>query len=246
MQLGILYGISVGTGDPELITLKGLRWLQQCPIVAFPAGLGDRPGIAQQIITPWLQPQQQTLALNFPYVQDEQTLLSAWQQAAKQVWHHLQQGNDVAFACEGDVNFYSTFTYLAQTLQNLAPEVVVKTVPGVCSPMAVASVLQIPLTMESQRLAVLPAIYTVAELEAVLDWAETVVLLKVNSVYQQVWRILQQRNLLASSWIVERATFPEQKIYRNLEKISSIEIVLFFFVINSNQTLLTKTLLYVC
>ena len=160
-------------------------------------------------------------------MQDEQTLLSAWQQAAKQVWHHLQQGNDVAFACEGDVSFYSTFTYLAQTLQHLYSEVVVKTVPGVCSPMAVASVLQIPLTMGSQRLAVLPAIYTVAELEAVLDWAEIVVLLKVNSVYQQVWRILQQRNLLNNSWIVERATFPEQKIYRNLEKYPQLKLSYF-------------------
>ena len=227
MQLGILYGISVGTGDPELITLKGLRYLQQCPIVAFPAGLGERPGIAQQIIADWLKPQQTTLALNFPYVQNESTLVSAWQQAARQVWKHLRQGKNVAFACEGDVSFYSTFTYLAQTLQDLHPEAVVKTVPGVCSPMAVASALQIPLTIRSQRLAILPAIYTIDELETVLDWAEVVILLKVNSVYERVWQVLHQRNLLDRSWIVEKATFPEQKIYRNLAKYPQLQLSYF-------------------
>ncbi len=227
MQLGILYGISVGTGDPELITVKGLRWLQQCPIVAFPAGLGNRSGIAQRIVNDWLKPQQTTLALNFPYVRDEATLVSAWQQAAQQVWLYLQQGKSVAFACEGDVSFYSTFTYLAQTLQDLHPEAIVKTVPGVCSPMAVASVLQIPLTIRSQRLAVLPALYNINELETVLDWAEVIVLLKINSVYQQVWQVLKQRNLLVHSWIVEKATFPEQKMYRNLTEYPQLQLSYF-------------------
>ncbi len=227
MQLGILYGISVGTGDPELITLKGLRWLQQCPIVAFPTGLGDRPGIAHQIISTWLKPPQTTLALNFPYVQDESILVSAWQQAAQQVWNHLNQGKNIAFACEGDVSFYSTFTYLAQTLQELHPEVIIKTVPGVCSPMAIASVLQIPLTIRSQRLAILPALYTINELETALDWAEVVILLKVSSVYQQVWQILHQRKLLDRSWIVEKATFPEQKIYRNLARYPQLQLSYF-------------------
>lgn len=227
MQLGILYGISIGTGDPELITVKGLRWLQQCPIVAFPMGLGDRPGIAQQIVTDWLKPEQTTLALNFPYVQDELILMSAWQQAAKQVWQHLQKGQNVAFACEGDVNFYSTFTYLAQTLQELYPEVLVKTVPGVCSPMAISSALEIPLTIRSQRLAILPALYTVEELGTVLDWAEVVVLLKVSSVYKQVWQVLSQRNLLHNSWIVEKATFPEQKVYRNLTQYPHLKLSYF-------------------
>lgn len=235
MGLGILYGISVGTGDPELITLKGLRWLQQCPVIAFPAGLDDRPGIAQRIVTNWLQPEQKTLSLSFPYVRDEATLISAWQKAAGEVWHYLQQGKDVAFACEGDVSFYSSFTYLAQTLQELHPEIVIKTVPGVCSPMAVASVLQVPLTMRSQRLAIIPAIYSTDELETVLSWAEVVILLKVSSVYQQVWQILSNYNLLDRSWIVEKATFPEQKIYRNLARYPQLKLSYFSLLLIHNH-----------
>ena len=156
------------------------------------------------------------MPLEFPYVQDTQALEVAWEKAAQKVGYYLQQGIDIAFACLGDISFYSTFTYLAQVLRRLYPEVVIKTIPGVCSPMAIASELGIPLTVNQQKMAVLPALYSVQELETVLDWAEVVVLLKVSSVYPQVWQILQQRNLLASSVIVEKASFPDQKIYRDL------------------------------
>ena len=226
MRSGRLYGISVGTGDPELITVKGLRLLQRSQVVAFPEGINNKKGIAEKIISQWLKPQQITLALNFPYVRDEDIQEQAWQKAAQQVWQYLQQGDDVAFACLGDVSFYSTFTYLAQTIQQLydAP---VETVPGVCSPMAIASELKIPLTVNSQRLAILPAIYTIDELENVLDWAEVIVLLKVSSVYSQVWQVLQRRNLFKSSWIVEKATFPEGKVYSNLENHPQLQLSYF-------------------
>ena len=216
MEIGTLYGISVGPGDPELITLKGLRSLQQAPIVAFPAGVEGKLGMAQQIISPWLSQQQQLLALKFPYVADMTVLTQAWTDAAEQVWKYLQQGLDVAFACEGDISFYSTFTYLAQTLQELHPQAVIKLVPGVCSPMAAASILGLPLTIRHQRLVVLPALYHIGELEAVLDWADVVVLMKVSSVYEQVWKVLQRRGILSNSWVVERATLPNMVIHADL------------------------------
>lgn len=231
MIIGTLYGIGVGPGDPELITVKGLRSLQQAAVVAYPAGIQGKAGIAQQIISPWLLPQQQQLALEFPYVQDMTLLTQAWVRAAKQVWEYLQQGQDVAFACEGDVSFYSTFTYLAQTLQQLHPEVVIKFVSGVCSPMAAASVLGLPLTIRQERLVVLPALYQLGELETVLDWADVVVLMKVSSVYEQVWKVLQQRSLLKSSYIVERATLPDMVIYTNLSDRPHLKLPYFSLLI---------------
>lgn len=215
-QLGILYGISVGTGDPELITVKGQRLLKKAPVVAFPMGVEQKLGLAQNIIAPWITPQQTTLPLYFPYVQEEQQLQQAWKKAADSVWQYLDRGIDVAFACEGDVNFYSTFTYLAKTLREYHPQVVITTIPGVCSPMAAASVLGIPLTLRSQNLAILPALYNENELEGILTWADVIVLLKVSSVYHQVWQRLNSLNLLDKTCVVERATQPEQRVYHNL------------------------------
>jgi len=214
--VGKLYGVSVGTGDPELITLKGLKRLQQATVVAFPEGLNGKQGVAEKIIVPWLQPQQTLVPLKFPYVQDEQALSDAWQMAAQTVLSYLQNGEDVTFACEGDISFYSTFTYLAQTVQQIDPTVVVKTIPGVCSPMAVASELGIPLTVRSQRLLILPALYCLDDLETALKVADVIVLMKVSSLYWQVWELLQKKGLLDRSWVVERATMPEQVIYRDL------------------------------
>lgn len=231
MKIGTLYGISVGPGDPELITLKGLRSLQQVPVVAFPAGIQGKPGIAQQTVAQWLSPNQLQLALTFPYVQDMAALKEAWHVAAEQVWHYLRHDQDVAFACEGDVSFYSTFTYLAQTLQHLHPEAPVQLVPGVCSPMAAAAALGLPLTIRQERLVVLPALYTVGELEAVLDWADVVVLLKVSSVYDQVWKVLQRRGLLDNSWVVERATLPQQVIYSDLRDRPTLKLPYFSLLI---------------
>jgi len=231
LTTGTLYGISAGTGDPELLSIKGLKILQSSPVVAFPAGIGGKLGIAQTIVEQWLQPQQLQLALEFPYVQDEEILLQAWQVAAKQVWEYLHQGQNVAFVCEGDVSFYSTFTYLAQTLQQLHPEATVQAIPGVCSPLAAVAALGLPLTVRAQRLAVLPALYQVGELEQVLDWADIVVLMKVSSVYPQVWAVLQERKLLESAYVVERATTAQQRIYRGLSDRPNLKLPYFSLLI---------------
>ena len=237
MKIGTLYGISVGTGDPELITVKGLRLLQKSKIVAFPAGINQKPGIAEQIINQWLQSEQITIALDFPYTKDETILQEAWQLAATQIWQYLNQGIDVAFACIGDVSFYSTFTYLAQTIQKFYGEVPIITVPGICSPTAAAADLQIPLTTGNQSLTILPAIYSWQDLEQALASSDVVVLMKVSSVYRQVWQILQQHNLLKSSSLVERASFCDRKIYSNLKEHPNLQLSYFsILIIKSNKT----------
>jgi len=213
MTIGTLYGVSVGPGDPELITLKGLKALQSAAVVAFPAGIKGRSGVAETIIVPHLAPQQIRLPLAFPYVQTAAILTQAWDQAAAQVWSYLSQGLDVAFACEGDISFYSTFTYLAQTLQNHHPGLKIERIAGVSSPFAAASALAMPLVCQDQRLAVLPALYDPQALESALDWADVVVLMKVRLVYETVWHILGDRQLLDRAWVIEQVSTHKERVY---------------------------------
>ncbi|NET54268.1 MAG: precorrin-2 C(20)-methyltransferase, partial [Merismopedia sp. SIO2A8] len=166
--------------------------------------------------SPWITPEHIQLPLTFPYTQDEAELELAWKIAAEQVAPHLSHGQDVGFICEGDISFYSTFTYLAQTLQQLYPHAKVETIPGVCSPMSAAAALGLPLTVRSQRLVILPALYSMDDLETALNTAEVVVLMKMSSVYEQIWAVLQRYGLLKTSYVVEWATHPHQKIYRDL------------------------------
>ncbi|MGB3300402.1 MAG: precorrin-2 C(20)-methyltransferase [Phormidesmis sp.] len=239
LKLGRLYGIGVGPGDPDLITVKALKHLRAAPVVAFPAGLKGRPGIAERIVMPWLSADQIRLPLDFPYVLDAGELSAAWQQAAETVWPYLAHG-DVVFACEGDVSFYGTFAYLARCLQQRHPAVSVEAIAGVSSPMAAAAALGIPLTCQAERLAILPALYTVnreddssdpCQLEATLNSADVVVLMKVGSVYAQVWKILERRQLLASAYVVENATRPEQKIYAGLQNYPNLQLPYFSLLI---------------
>ena len=224
---GKLYGIGAGPGDPELISVKGLRILQTVPVVAFPTGLKGKPGIAQQIITPWLRDEQLLLPLTFPYVQDLTLLQQAWNLAAQQVWEQLRQRKEVAFVSEGDVSFYSTFTYLSQTLQHLHPETPVETVPGICSPMAAAAALGLPLTVQNDRLAILPALHRLSDLAEALTWAEVVVLLKISSVYPQIWQTLHQLQRLENSYVVVRAGSSQQIIYRDLLQHPNLDLPYF-------------------
>lgn len=230
-SLGTLYGIGAGPGDPELLTLKGWKILKQVPVVAFPAGGQGSPGMAQQIIQDWLQPEQTQLALSFPFVQDMEQLMEAWRAAAAAVWPYLEAGQDVAFVSEGDVSFYSTFTYLAQTLQHLHPNIPVQTVPGISSPMAAAAVLGIPLTVRSQRLLILPALYSVTDLETALHQTDVLVLMKVSSVYEQAWSILKRHGLLPHSYVVAWATLPNQVIYRDLSDRPQLDLPYFSILI---------------
>lgn len=215
-RYGCLYGISAGPGDPELISVKALKILQSAPIVAFPAGVHRSVGIAQTIVSPWLRPTQILLPLRFPMVPSVEDWRSAWQIAADQTWCYLEQGQDVAFVSEGDVSFYSTFTYLAHTLQRQHSDLVVEAIAGVCSPLAAVAALGLPLTTLNDRLAILPAIYGMDELATLTAWADVLVLMKVGSVYQQVWDQLHRLNLLEASALVIKVSQPEQKIVKDL------------------------------
>ena len=239
-SVGTLYGISVGPGDPELITVKALKHLQAAATVAFPAGTNGRPGVAEQIIQPWLSAEQIKLPLSFPYVFDAQALETAWQQAAQTVWPYLQSGGDVVFACEGDVSFYGTFAYLAQALQHQYLEVNVEAIAGVSSPMAAAATLGIPLTCQAERLAILPALYSYQDLEATLKWAEVIVLMKVSRVYPQVWQVLAKHNLLSQSYIVENATRADQKRYIGLQDHPNLSLSYFsLLIVHCNSSRIT-------
>ncbi|MEM6425194.1 MAG: precorrin-2 C(20)-methyltransferase [Cyanobacteria bacterium P01_C01_bin.73] len=233
--LGSLTGIGVGPGDPNLITVKALNHLKSAPVVAFPKGLNGRMGVAQRTITPWIEPHQHQLALQFPYVRDSQQLTNAWHLAAAQVWPYLSSGKDVVFACEGDPSFYGTFTYLAQALHSQHPEANVSAIAGVCSPLAAAAAAGIPLTMQGQTLAVLPALYAVSKLETALTWADVVVLMKVSSVYSEVWSLLQRLDLLACSTVIQQASQTEQVIYADLRQWRELTLPYFSLLIVQPQ-----------
>lgn len=199
---GRLWGVGVGPGNPEWLTIQGLRVLRSAAVVALPQNKQGQPGMAYEIVREFLSPTQKVLPLALPFVRDTTVLQAAWDAAAREVFPYLQQGEDVSFLCEGDSSLYSTFTYIARAIRTLAPEVAIETVPGICSPLAAAAALGEPLAIAGEKVAILPALYGPEDLVGALEWADVVVLMKVASVYRTVWQCLAARDLLHRARLV--------------------------------------------
>ena len=137
---GTLYGLGIGPGDPELITLKALRLLRAAPVVAYPAPeAGD--SLARAIVAPHLTGGQAELAIRMPLVPGKFPATEVYEAAEVELGTHLEAGRDVAALCEGDPFFYGSFMYL---FSRLAARFPVQVVPGVSSLTACAAALGAP------------------------------------------------------------------------------------------------------
>lgn len=143
-KIGTLYGLGVGPGDPELITVKAFRLLQQTPVIAYPKKRMGSKSYAHQIAEMYVQPadgNKEMLGLVFPMTRDPEILEREWNNTVELVWERLSEGKDVAFVTEGDPMFYSTFIHMMRVMQEEHPEVPIVTVPGVSSFLGAASAL---------------------------------------------------------------------------------------------------------
>jgi precorrin-2/cobalt-factor-2 C20-methyltransferase len=185
---GRLIGVGVGPGDPDLLTLKGLRALQQADHVFVPVGDTGETGRAERVVQAHLEPDRARRLL-FALSDDASARAENWQRAAREVSEPFMRGETCAFATIGDPNVYSTFTYLARTVKQYVPEVQVETVPGITAMQDLAARSGTVLLEGDERLALLP--FTAGEnaLRSALSGFETVVCYKGGSRLQEVLEI---------------------------------------------------------
>lgn len=210
---GTLYGLGVGPGDPELITLKALRILRAAPVVAYPAP-SEGESLARRIVAPHLDghepPGGRTeIAIRMPLVEARFPAQEVYDRAAAEIGGHLRAGRDVAVLCEGDPFFYGSFMYL---FGRMAERFAVAVVPGVSSLTACAAVLDAPLAARNDVLTVIPAPLDEAELAARLAGADAAAVIKVGRHLDKVRRVLDDLGLTARARYVEHATMADQRI----------------------------------
>ena len=205
---GPLYGIGVGPGDPELITLKALRILQSCPVVAYPAPRnGD--SMARAIAAPHLPGGQEEIVIRMALDAGHGPLEAAYDEAAMAVAGHLDAGRDVAALCEGDPFFYGSFMYL---FARLADRHRVEVVPGVSSLVAGPAALGMPLAARDDTLVVAPATLPEEALRARLEGADAAVIIKVGRHLDKVRRVLDGLGLIGQAHYIEHATMADQRM----------------------------------
>jgi precorrin-2/cobalt-factor-2 C20-methyltransferase len=233
---GKLYVIGVGPGDPELITLKGARILREVGCICVPKGREEGKSLALSIIRKTIDIKgKEIIEAHFPMRKTarpghEAELDGKWKETVKAVLHRLSQGIDLAFITIGDPTIYSTFFYLYDRLVGARPNLQIEIVPGVSSINASAACARIPLGLGDGKIAILPANY-LDDLGPTLQRFDTVVLMKVHRVLEQVKEVLLGLGLLRKAVFVSRASMADEFFSADLASIDTGDLDYFSMVI---------------
>ena len=208
MVTGTLFGLGLGPGDPELLTLKAHRLLTAAPVVAYPAPeSGD--SFARRIAAPYLRREQIEVPIIVPMRVERFPARDVYDKAAETIGLHLDEGRDVAALCEGDPFFYGSFMYL---FERLAGRYACEIVPGVSSIMAGAAAVKRPMAARNDVLTVVPGPLPDDELERRLAAADASVIIKIGRHFSRIRTLLEKMNFDAGAAYLERVSLPEERL----------------------------------
>ena len=205
---GTLYGLGVGPGDPELITLKALRILGRTSVLAYPAP-EEGESLVRSIVADHLDGRHEEICIRMPMVAARFPARDVYDRAAVELGRHLDAGRDVAMLCEGDPFFYGSFMYM---FGRMAEHHAVEVVPGVSSLMACAATLGAPLAARNDVLSVLPATLSNEVLGQRIRDVDAVAIIKVGRHLRRVRAVIEGMGLTAHARYIEHATMASEKI----------------------------------
>ncbi|MDS4027920.1 MAG: precorrin-2 C(20)-methyltransferase [Candidatus Contendobacter sp.] len=211
---GTLYGVGVGPGDPELLTLKAVRILQSAPVIAYPA-TPQGSAQARDIAAAWLDGKRE-IPITMPCMLDRGPVNKGYDEAALIIAQELAAGRDVAILCEGDPLFYGSFSYLLQRLGDRFPCVVI---PGINSVSAAAAAAATPLITGDQRLTVIPATAGDEALRSALLGSDSVAILKPGRHRPRLLELLRETGRAEEVWYIEQASRPAERVIRRFHEI---------------------------
>lgn len=204
---GRLYGLGVGPGDPELLTLKALRLLRQVPVIAYPAPEHGE-SFARSVVAGWIGLHQREIAIRLP-MRPGPPPDSIYEACAAAIAAELDRGHDVALLCQGDPLFYGSSI---NVFSRIAGKYRVEIVPGVSSLTACAAAAAVPLVSRDETLSVIPATLDETEIFARLTGMETAAIVKLGRHLAKVRRVLATLGILDGAVYVEHATLSTQRV----------------------------------
>ncbi|MEQ1789227.1 MAG: precorrin-2 C(20)-methyltransferase [Rickettsiales bacterium] len=222
MKLGTLYGVGLGSGDPELMTLKAARILRDTPLISY-FSKGGKTGNARAIMAAHITDLHEEMPLVYPVTTEypvsdpryTNLIGEFYQQASEKIAGRLQAGEDVAVLCVGDPFFYGSFMHLYRRLVDKFPCEVVAGVPSMAGCWAAAGV---PITYGDDVLTVLPATLPEVELLAKLQATDAAVIMKLGKGFAKARRAITQAGMLERATYIEYGTMAAEKILRLQDK----------------------------
>lgn len=222
---GTLYGVGIGPGDPELITVKAFRLMKEADVIAYPSKRSGAKSYALTIVEQYTNGlAKEMLGLIFPMTKDASVLHKQWSKTVEQVYAKLAAGKNVVFVTEGDPNLYSTFIHMARLMNQLHPDVPILTVPGISSLLGAAAQLGIPLADGDDQVAIVPATDDREAMKKALADHDTIIFLKVAKVLDMVLELLQELDLVSQASVVTKVTSGEESIWRDVRQLKGQEL----------------------
>lgn len=212
---GQIWGIGVGPGDPDLMTLKAHRILQEADVIAYPAPAGGK-SLVRSIAAPHIPAGLEELVISTPMDIARHPAQNVYDWAADEIGKNSDAGKSVAILCEGDPFFYGSFMYL---FSRLSGSYCVQVVPGVSSLTACAAELGTPLAARNDVISAIPATLDADTLTARLLATETALIVKAGRHLKKVKMVLDDLGVLDAAMYIERATMENQKIF-SLSEVS--------------------------
>ena len=210
MKTGNFYGIGLGPGDPELLTLKALHTIQRADCIFVPKSDSKEDSLALEIVKDYVKGKK-VIEQIYPMTKDKQTLNTAWLKAAEEIHTEVRNGYNAVYLTLGDPMTFSTYIYLLRHLNTMLPERAIHTIPGITSYNAAACAANYPLLTGDERLAVIPIPKDIAELRPILESFDTVVMMKVAKKLDEVIQLLEDmklsRNALFASYIGQKDAY---------------------------------------
>jgi precorrin-2/cobalt-factor-2 C20-methyltransferase len=216
-EKGILYGIGVGPGDPELLTLKAVRALGEVDVVFAAASTKNDYSTALSIARPHLREDVRVENLGFPMTKDKDALEKAWQENAEIVARDLDRGLNGAFLTLGDPLTYSTYGYLQRTLLALDPDVRLQAIPGITSFHAAAARIGLVLAESKESLLITSGVADPQTLEEQLDVADNAVILKAYKNFEEIRATLERLRLDDKTVLVSRLGMEGESILMDIK-----------------------------
>jgi len=218
VNTGTLYGIGVGPGDPDLITLKAINVLSRVSTIFAASSTKNEYSLAFNIVSRHIKRDIPLVLLGFPMTLEKKELVSAWENNARKIIRLLRQGQDAAFITLGDPMTYSTFGYIMETVKKIDPDIQIRIIPGITSYQAGAAAAGMVLAEAEDTFTVISGALGAKNLKQVIKHSGNLVILKVYRNYREIVETLNDCDLASASVLVSRCGMDNEVVLRDLEK----------------------------
>lgn len=218
MKKGKFYGIGVGVGDPENITVKATKKLHEVDVIVLPEAKSGEGSTAFNIVIEYLKPGVEQMFLEFPMIKDVEARKVFRKNNADKISEELEKGKKVAFLTIGDPMTYSTYTYV---LEHIADDVEVETIAGITSFNSIAARLNVPLMIGDEDLKVV-SVNRKTDIYKEIENNDNLVLMKISRNFEKIKKAIIETGNKENTVIVSDCGKDNEVVYWDIESVEEV------------------------